>query len=63
MTVGKPPFERDDETERLDAILAPVHRNFEDSGMTDEDLAALVEEVREEIWRERQTQPKETPPA
>jgi hypothetical protein len=48
------------EAENLDAILAPVHRNFEESGMTDEDLAALVEEVREDIWREQHGRPSKT---
>jgi hypothetical protein len=48
------------EAENLDAILAPVRRNFEESGITDEDLAALVEEVREDIWREQRGQPSKT---
>jgi hypothetical protein len=63
MTITNQSIERDDEAERLDTILAPVRRYFEASGMTDEDLAALVEEVREDIWRERHMEPKETPPA
>ena len=44
-------------TESLVAILAPVRRNFEESGMTDDDLDALVEEVREDIWREKHGRP------
>jgi hypothetical protein len=48
------------EAEKLDAILTAVRRDFEESGMTDEDLAALVEEVREDMWRERHGQPSET---
>jgi hypothetical protein len=39
--------------ESLDTILASVRRDFEESGMTDDDLAAVVEEVREDIWREK----------
>jgi hypothetical protein len=35
-------------------LLTPVHDEFEKSGMTDEELAALVEEIREEIWQEKQ---------
>jgi hypothetical protein len=31
----------------------PVRKAFRDSGMTDAELADLVEEAREEIWRER----------
>jgi hypothetical protein len=46
--------------EDVDAILAPVRRDFEESSMTDEDLAALVEEVREDIWREQHGQPSKT---
>ena len=33
----------------LDEILAPVRRQFEESGMTDAELATLIEEVREDI--------------
>jgi hypothetical protein len=47
--------------ETLDAILAPVRRDFEQSGMSDEDLAALVEEAREDIWREKHGRPSKTP--
>jgi len=50
-------IDRDLGAKDLDAILAPVRRNFEDSGMTDEDLTALVEEVREDIWREQHGRP------
>jgi hypothetical protein len=50
-------IDRDLEAESLDAILAPVRRNFEQSGITDEELSALVEEVREDIWRETHGQP------
>jgi hypothetical protein len=50
-------IDRDLEAESLNAILAPVRRNFEQSSMTDEELTALVEEVREEIWRETHGQP------
>jgi hypothetical protein len=50
-------IDHDIQAESLDAILAPVRRNFEQSGMTDDDLAALVEEVREDIWREEHGRP------
>jgi hypothetical protein len=53
-------IDHDIQAESLDAILAPVRRNFEQSGMTDEDLAALVEEVREDIWREKHGRPSKT---
>jgi len=41
----------------LDEALAPVRRQFEESGMTEEGLAALVEEAREEIWHESHGRP------
>jgi hypothetical protein len=36
-------------------ILATVRQGFEKSGMSDEELASLVEEIREEIWQEKQS--------
>jgi hypothetical protein len=54
-------IDRDIDPERLDAILAPARRNFEQSGMTDDDLAALIEEVREDIWREKHGRPSKAP--
>jgi hypothetical protein len=36
----------------LAEILAPVHEDFRRSGMTEVDLDSLVEEVREDVWRE-----------
>jgi hypothetical protein len=39
----------------LDDALAPIREEFEQSGMSDEDLATLVEDVREKIWLEKQT--------
>ena len=50
-------IDHDIQAESLDAIPAAVRRSFEQSGMTDEDLAALVEDVREDIWRERHGRP------
>ncbi len=47
-------IDRDIGTESFDTVLAPVRRDFEESGMTDDDLAALVDEAREDIWRETQ---------
>jgi hypothetical protein len=54
-------IDRDIKAKSLDAILAPVRCNFEQSGMTDDDLAALVEEVREDIWREKHGRPSKLP--
>lgn len=35
-------------------ILAPVRASFKASGMTAEELDALVKEEREDIWQEKQ---------
>ena len=35
-------------------ILAPVHKEFEESGMSEEELAEFIEELREEVWQEKQ---------
>lgn len=53
-------IERRAEVERLAALpfrelLAPVRREFKESGMTEDELQLLVEEVREEIWQEKQS--------
>jgi hypothetical protein len=54
-------IDRDLDAESLEVILAPVRRHFEESGMTDDDLAALVEEVREDIWQEEHGRPSKAP--
>jgi hypothetical protein len=53
-------IDRDIDVESLDAILAPVRRNFEQSSMTDEELTTLVEEVREVIWQETHGKPSKS---
>lgn len=37
----------------LDEILAPFRREVEESQITDDELDALVDEIREEIYREK----------
>ncbi len=37
----------------LDEILAPFRREVAESGITDDELDALVEEAREEIYQEK----------
>lgn len=39
-------------------ILAPVRQGFHESGMTDGELAALVEKAREDFHRERRAEDK-----
>ena len=38
----------------LDELLAPVRRQFAESGMTEEELTALVKEERRAMWHEKQ---------
>lgn len=45
---------RDAEALSLDEILAPVREQFAASGMTEEELDALVEKERQAIWDENQ---------
>lgn len=49
---------RDAETPSLDEILAPVREQFAASGMTEEELDALVEKERQAIWDEKQKKHK-----
>lgn len=41
-----------EETKTLAEILAPFRREVEDSGISDEELDALVEQAREEVYQE-----------
>jgi hypothetical protein len=41
------------ETTRLDEILAPIHRGFEESGMSEEEVHQLLESELKEVRRER----------
>jgi hypothetical protein len=43
----------------LDEILAPFRREVEESGISDEELDALVEEAREEIYQENLAKQRE----
>ncbi len=42
--------------ETFDEILAPIRKGFEESGMSEEELLEFFEEVREEVWQEKQKQ-------
>jgi hypothetical protein len=37
----------------LDEILAPVREGFAESGVSEDELTALFEEAREEVWLEK----------
>ncbi|HEY3243833.1 MAG TPA: hypothetical protein VGM03_10825 [Phycisphaerae bacterium] len=38
----------------IDEILAPFRRQVAESGMSDEELEQLFEQLRDQVWRERQ---------
>ena len=42
-----------DQKKTLDEIFAPIRKNFADSGMTEEDLDALIESERQAMWEEK----------
>jgi hypothetical protein len=46
-------IERDICNPSLDEMLAPFRQEFGDSGMTDDELDELVEEIRDDIYREK----------
>ena len=43
-------------TRPFSEILAPVREDFRQSGMTEDELDALVEEERQALWNEKHTQ-------
>ncbi len=38
----------------FDEILAPIQKGFQESGMSEEEILEFFEEVREEVWQEKQ---------
>jgi hypothetical protein len=44
----------------VEELLAPFRRQVEESGITDDELDRLGDELRDEVWREAQT-PKARP--
>lgn len=38
----------------LDEILAPVRKNFADSGMSEEELNEVIDRERQAMWEEKQ---------
>ena len=38
----------------LSEILAPIHEEFRQSGMSEDELSALIEDAREAAWKEKQ---------
>lgn len=43
------------ETPTIDEILAPIRKQFNESGMTEDELEVLIDEAREEVWQANRT--------
>ncbi len=37
----------------LDEILAPVRQEFDESGMSEDDLNVFIDDLREKVWQEK----------
>jgi hypothetical protein len=37
-------------------ILAPIQKGFQESGMSEDEILEFFEEVREDVWQEKQNQ-------
>lgn len=35
-------------------ILAPIHKGFQESGMSEDEILEMFEKAREEVWQEKQ---------
>ncbi len=46
-------IEKDSE-KSFDEILAPIQEGFQESGMSEDEILDFFEEVREEVWQEKQ---------
>ena len=46
-------IERDSE-KSFREILAPIQKGFQESGMSEDEILEFFEEVREEVWQEKQ---------
>ena len=44
-----------DRRKTLDEILAPVRKNFAESGLTEEELDELIESERQAMWEEKKS--------
>lgn len=47
-----------DRSKTLDEILAPIRKNFSESGMTEEELDELIESERQSMWEENHGEAK-----
>ncbi len=46
-------IEKDSE-KSFQEILAPIQKGFQESGMSEDEILEFFEEVREEVWQEKQ---------
>jgi L-amino acid N-acyltransferase YncA len=54
MTITRFAFPRIQAPTTLEQIPAPLHQQYEESGMGEKGLDALIEEAREEVWQAKQ---------
>jgi hypothetical protein len=47
-----------DKPATLDEILAPVRKNFAESGMSEDELDELIDNERQAIWEEKHGRPE-----
>jgi hypothetical protein len=47
-----------DRPKKLDEILAPLRKNFAESGMSEEELDELIESERQAMWEEKRGKEK-----
>lgn len=48
-------IEKDIEQKKsIDEMFAPVHKEFEESGMSEDELNVFLNDLREKVWQEKQ---------
>ena len=45
---------RNNSEKTLDEVLAPVRQDFEESGMSEDELNKFIDDLREKVWMEKQ---------
>ena len=47
-------IEKDVNAKSFDEILTPVQKEFEQSGMSEDELNVFLDDLREKVWQEKQ---------
>ncbi|MDQ3181709.1 MAG: transcription initiation factor IIA subunit 1 family protein [Acidobacteriota bacterium] len=47
-----------DQKKTIDELLAPVRQDFEESGMSEEELNDFFDDLRDKVWQEKQNADK-----